>query len=70
MENNKKNLNIFAVYGVKDEFVEIGFAKEQLKKLLGDNKNLVVKEYQNYEHQVYVEELKDMNKFILGVINK
>ena len=70
VDNNRKNLKVFAVFGVKDGFVEIGFAKEQVKKLLGNNENVIVKEYKNYEHQVYVEELKDMNKFILGIINK
>ena len=32
------------------------------------NKNVVVKEYKNYDHQVYEEELKDMNKFLLNII--
>ena len=70
LENNRKNLNIFAAFGVKDGFVEINFSREQMKKLLGKNENVVIKEYKNYEHQVYVEELQDMKKFILGIINK
>ena len=70
LENNRKNLNIFAAFGVKDGFVEINFSREQMKKLLGKNENVVIKEYKNYEHQVYVEELQDMKKFIFGIINK
>ena len=70
VENNRKNLNIFAAFGVKDGFVEISFAREQMKKLLGNNNNVVMKEYKNYEHQVYEEELKDMNKFLLNIIKK
>ena len=56
--------------GVKDDFVEVNFAKEQVRKLLGKNKNVIIKEYPNYDHQVYVEELKEMKKFILNIINK
>ena len=68
VENNRKNLNIFAAFGAKDGFVEIEFSKEQMNKILGKNEHLVIKEYKNYEHQVYVEELKDMKKFILNLI--
>ena len=68
VENNRKNLNIFAVFGDKDSFVEIEYSKGQLNKILGKNEHLVMKEYKNYEHQVYVEELKDMKKFILSLI--
>ena len=68
VENNRKNLNIFAAFGVQDGFVEIEFARGQMKKILGKNQHLVMKEYKNYEHQVYVEELKDMKKFILKLI--
>jgi len=68
VENNRKNLNIFAAFGAKDGFVEIEFSKEQMNKILGKNEHLVMKEYKNYEHQVYVEELKDMKKFILNLI--
>ena len=70
MENNLKNLNIFVALGAEDDFVPINFAKDQIKKLVGGNKNVVVKEYKNYDHQVYEEELQDMKKFILGIINK
>ena len=70
VENNRNNLKIFAAFGVKDGFVEIGFVREQMKKLLGKNENVVMKEYKNYEHQVYEEELRDMKKFILSIINK
>ena len=68
VENNRKNLNIFAAFGAKDELVEIEFSKEQMNKILGKNEHLVIKEYKNYEHQLYVEELKDMKKFILNLI--
>ena len=61
-------MNIFAAFGAKDGFVEIEFSKEQMNKILGKNEHLVIKEYKNYEHQVYVEELKDMKKFILSLI--
>ena len=70
VENNRKNLNIFAAFGVKDGFVEIGFSRGQMEKILGKNEHLVIKEYKNYEHQVYVEELQDMKKFILNLIKK
>ena len=40
----------------------------KMNKILGKNEHLVIKEYKNYEHQVYVEELKDMKKFILNLI--
>lgn len=70
VENNLKNLNIFVALGAKDDFVQINFAKEQIKKLVGGNKNIVIKEYKNYDHQVYEEELEDMKKFILSIINK
>ena len=62
-------MNIFVALGAKDGFVEINFAKDQMKKLLGNNPNVIIKEYQNYEHQVYLEELKDMKKFLLGIVN-
>ena len=68
VENNRKNLNIFAAFGVKDGFVEIDFSRGQMEKILGKNENLIIKEYKNYEHQVYVEELQDMKKFILNLI--
>ena len=68
VENNRNNLNIFVALGAKDGFVEIDLAKEQMKKLLGKNENMVIKEYKNYDHQVYEEELKDMNKFLLNLI--
>ena len=68
VESNRKNLNIFAAFGVQDGFVEIEFSRGQMKKILGKNQHLVMKEYKNYEHQVYVEELKDMKKFILNLI--
>ena len=70
VENNRNNLKVFLALGVKDDFVEVNFAKEQVRKLLGKNKNVIIKEYPNYDHQVYVEELKDMKKFILSIINK
>ena len=62
-------MNVFVALGAKDGFVEINFAKDQMKKLLGNNPNVIIKEYQNYEHQVYIEELKDMKKFLLGIVN-
>ena len=68
VENNRKNLNIFAAFGTKDDFVEIEFSKGQMNKILGKNEHLVMKEYKNYDHQIYVEELKDMKKFILNLI--
>ena len=69
VEKNRQNLNVFVSLGAKDGFVEINFAKDQMKKLLGNNPNVIIKEYQNYEHQVYIEELKDMKKFLLGIVN-
>ena len=68
IENNRKNLNIFVALGAKDDFVEINFAKEQIKKILGKNESCVIKEYKNYDHHVYLEELQDMQKFILNII--
>ena len=70
VENNRKNLNVFVALGAKDDFVEINFAKDQIKKLIGNRENVIVKGYPNYDHQVYVEQLQDMKKFILNIINK
>lgn len=68
VENNRKNLNMFVVLGIKDKFVENDYAKDQIKKVIGKNDNIVIKEYKNYDHQVYEEELKDMNQFLLKLI--
>ena len=69
-ENNKKNLNIFTVLGFKDENFQIKYVLEQIKNLIGDNSNLIVKEYPNNAHKVCDDELEDMKKFILNIIEK
>lgn len=68
LKNNKNNLNIFIALGCKDGFFQLDFAKSQISDLIGNNSNLIVKEYKKYDHQVYDEELEDMNKFILNII--
>ncbi len=67
-ENNKKNLNIFIALGFKDDFFQIKFALEQIKNLIGNNSNLIVKEYPNNAHKVCDDEIEDMKKFILNII--
>ena len=68
-QNNKKNLNIFIALGWKDQFFQLNYAKEQIKSIIGNNQNLVLKEYKSNAHQVYDDELNDLNKFILNIIN-
>ena len=68
-ENNKKNLNIFTALGGRDTFFELNYAKDQIRKLVGKNDNLVVNEYKRNDHQVYEDELQDMKQFISNIIN-
>jgi predicted esterase len=65
INHKNKNLKILAVLGGKDEFFQINFAKEQIKNLIGDFPNLIVKVYKQNGHQVYDDELEDLKKFIL-----
>ena len=67
-EKNKKNLNIFTALGCKDGFFQIKYALDQIKNLIGDNSNLIVKEYPNNAHKVCDDEIEDMKKFILNII--
>ena len=69
-QNNKKNLNIFVALGEKDNFFLLDFAKDQINKLVGNNPNMQIKEYKQFDHRIYDEELKDLNKFILNIVNK
>ena len=68
-QNNKKNLNIFVVLGGEDDFILLDYSKAQIKKLIGNNPNLIVKEYKLNGHQVYDDELADLKKFILDKIS-
>ena len=67
-EKNKKNLNIFTALGCKDGFFQIKYALDQIKNLIRDNSNLIVKEYPNNAHKVCDDEIEDMKKFILNII--
>jgi len=69
ISNNKNNLNIFTALGGKDGFFELDFAKSQIKRLIGNNPNLIVNEYPYYDHQVYNDELRDMKQFISSIID-
>ena len=68
-KNNKKNLNIFTALGGKDGFFQLNYVKEQIKNIIGNNPNLVVKEYKLNDHQVYDDELDDLKEFIYNKIN-
>jgi len=61
-QNNRKNLNIFAVFGCQDHEFPVNFAMKQIKTFIGDNKNLVVKKYEPYGHNIYDDELKGVKK--------
>ena len=69
INQKNKNLNILAVLGGKDEFFQINFSKEQIKKLIGDFPNLIVKVYKSNGHQVCDDELEYLKKFILDKVN-
>ena len=69
-QNNRKNLNIFAVFGCQDHEFPVNFAMKQIKTFIGDNKNLVVKKYEAYGHNIYDDELEDMKQFIKYTITK
>ena len=43
---------------------------KQIKTFIGDNKNLVVKKYEPYGHNIYDDELEDMKQFIKYTITK
>ena len=62
-------MNIFIALGGRDNFFELNYAKDQIRKLVGKNDNLVVNEYKRNDHQVYEDELQDMKQFISNIIN-
>ena len=68
-ENNKNNLNIFVVLGAKDEFFKEGYVKQQINNVIGEQKNLKIKVYENNAHHVYEDELIDIKDFILNILN-
>ena len=67
--NNNHNLNIFTALGCKDEFFQLNYAKQQIKKVIGNNHHLMLREYKSNDHQVYEDELQDLKKFIISIIN-
>ena len=68
-ENNRKNLNIFVVLGGKDGFFIEEYVKGQIKNVIGDKDNMIIKVYENNAHHVYEDELNDIKNFILNKLN-
>ena len=68
-ENNRKNLNIFVVLGGKDGFFIEEYVKGQIKNVIGDKDNMIIKVYENNAHYVYEDELNDIKNFILNKLN-
>ena len=64
-----KITNIFTALGSKGVFFQLNFAKQQIKKIIGYNHHLMLKEYKSNDHQVYEDELQDLRKFIKNIIN-
>ena len=69
-ENNKNILNIFVVLGGKDEFFIEEYVKDQIKNVIGTQKNLRIKVYENNVHHVYEDELNDIKNYILNILNQ
>ena len=67
-ENNRNNLNIFVVLGAKDGFFIEKYVKTQIKNLIGDRENMVIKVYENNAHHVYDDELIDIRNFIFKIL--
>ena len=67
-EKNRNNLNIFVVLGAKDGFFIEKYVKTQIKNLIGDRENMVIKVYENNAHHVYVDELNDIRNFIFKIL--
>ena len=68
-EYNKNNLNILVVLGAKDKFFKEEYVKKQINNVIGIQKNLKVKVYENNAHHVYDDELNDIKDFILNILN-
>ena len=68
LENNKKNLNIFAALGSSDPYFPLNQSKNTINKKIGNNKNLKIQEYKGKGHELTDEALRDMGKFILNKI--
>ena len=69
-ENNKNILNIFVVLGGKDEFFIEEYVKDQIKNVIGTQKNLRIKVYENNAHHVYEDELNDIKNYILNILHQ
>ena len=67
-ENNRNNLNIFVVLGAKDGFFIEKYVKTQIKNLIGDRENMIIKVYENNAHHVYDDELNDIRNFIFKIL--
>lgn len=65
---NGSNLNILAILGGKDHYFPLKYAKEQIKSIIVENKNLKIKEYGKRGHEVGDDELKEMKSFLLNKI--
>ena len=68
-ENNKKKLNIFVALGEKDIAFPPEMVKKNIKAIIGERENLIIKEYASHEHDVYDDQLEDMRNFISKLIN-
>ena len=69
-ENNRNNLNIFVVLGAKDGFFIEEYVKTQIKNLIWDRENMVIKVYENNAHHVYDDEMDYIKKYVLNLLNK
>ena len=67
-EKNRNNLNIFVVLGAKDGFFIEEYVKTQIKNLIGERENMVIKVYENNAHHVYDDELIDIRNFIFKIL--
>ena len=67
-EKNRNNLNIFVVLGAKDGFFIEEYVKTQIKNLIGERENMVIKVYENNAHHVYDDELNDIRNFIFKIL--
>ena len=67
-EYNKNYLKILVILGAKDPFFKEEYAKEQVKKIIGERNNLEIKVYENNAHHVYDDEMNNIKEFVLNKI--
>jgi len=68
-EYNKNNLKILVILGSKDLFFKEEYAKEQIKKLIGERNNLEIKVYENNAHHIYDDEMNYIKEYVLNIVN-